>query len=516
MPAVDIESLLRPTVADPPCGPDLEYDRDHMALVQLLSDRAPDWSRVQALALPLLARTKDLRVAVPLWRAWARRGDLAERIDGFASGLVLVARLLENHWAEVHPLLDADDGDDPTIRVNALMPLAQPHVLGELRAVFGTTGNDGVAVIAPQDAPVTELLARMAPEQCVQATRQLRTAAEAAAAIDWLLLDRVGSWLDLGTLVRCTRAWCGKGPPDATPTFPAVDSGEPSEPARAVPDHATSLDIESLLAPVSEDAPCGPDLEYEPESLRLYACAEGRPEQEWGGFTASAVPPDWPVVQTLAMQLLQRTKDLRVAVLLWRAMVRIGDLAGRIDGFADGLVLIERLLACYWVEVHPQLDASDGDDPTIRVNALAPLGLHALAELRALVGFGGAAAWRTLDPQAVDVLDRLPPPQRDAASLQLRRAVDAALAIEALMTSRTGIPLDLGTLVRCARAWNAMARPDRPEAEQVEAAPGAPPMVTASDAVRAEAAERLARACAWLDRHLMPADRIEKAAGRAP
>ncbi|MDT9071648.1 type VI secretion system ImpA family N-terminal domain-containing protein, partial [Escherichia coli] len=73
-----------------------------------------------------------------------------------------------------------------------------------------------------------------------------------------------------------------------------------------------------LAAPIAGDDPCGPDLEYDVESLDLAQLEAGRPRTQ---FTP-AEPPDWPNVHRSAMSLLRRTKDLRVAVVLARAATR--------------------------------------------------------------------------------------------------------------------------------------------------------------------------------------------------
>src|SRR5690606_30255490 len=83
----------------------------------------PDWDRAATAALALLARTRDLRVAVILATAWLRTRGL----PGWSDGLALVLAMLEQLWDSVHPQLDAEDDDDPTARVNALMPLADPQ-----------------------------------------------------------------------------------------------------------------------------------------------------------------------------------------------------------------------------------------------------------------------------------------------------------------------------------------------------------------------------------------------------
>lgn len=56
-------------------------------------------------------------------------------------------------------------------------------------------------------------------------------------------------------------------------------------------------------------------------------------------------------------------------MLLTRALTRTEGL----PGLAAGLGLIHGLLEQYWEHVYPKLDADDNDDPTERLNALAPL-----------------------------------------------------------------------------------------------------------------------------------------------
>ena len=140
------------------------------------------------------------------------------------------------------------------------------------------------------------------------------------------------------------------------------------------------LDIESLLAPLASDAPCGLNLEYDPAFQTLQEAASGKPERQYGNTIIAAEPPDWPAVCEQALALAARTRDLRVAVWLARAAARVDGLAGAVQG----LQLLRGLLERYWDTVHPLLDADDGNDPTARLNALSPLSHDdGLADLRA-------------------------------------------------------------------------------------------------------------------------------------
>jgi type VI secretion system protein ImpA len=126
------------------------------------------------------------------------------------------------------------------------------------------------------------------------------------------------------------------------------------------------LDIESLLAPVSDSDPCGPNMEYESPFLELQELARGKPEQVIGDDVRPAQEPAWSAVQEAAESLFASTKDLRVAGLLLLSLTKTEGVAG----FETGLNLIRQLLEQFWDYVHPMLDAEDDNDPTFRINSL--------------------------------------------------------------------------------------------------------------------------------------------------
>lgn len=129
------------------------------------------------------------------------------------------------------------------------------------------------------------------------------------------------------------------------------------------------LDLDSLLQPIDDANPSGPDLEYDPEFQELERISQVKPEQQFGDTIIPAEEPDWRSVAKQAEALFARTKDARAACLLLRAQAHLNQLAGLVAG----LQLMQRLMEQYWDTVHPQLDADDNDDPTMRLNSLAVL-----------------------------------------------------------------------------------------------------------------------------------------------
>lgn len=166
--------------------------------------------------------------------------------------------------------------------------------------------------------------------------------------------------------------------------------------------------IDAWLQPLPDDAaPCGPDLEYDNDFLALTQAAAGKPETQF----EAAVPPDWRDVRSQCEALMERTRDLRIAVIWVRACIHL-------DGFAavpEGLRLLHGLLDTYWDTLHPLPDPDDGD-PYARMNALAVL--------------------RESDGGVGDVRRALLVRQRGVGEVRVR-AVEVALG---LATAREGEP----------------------------------------------------------------------------
>jgi type VI secretion system protein ImpA len=197
------------------------------------------------------------------------------------------------------------------------------------------------------------------------------------------------------------------------------------------------LDIEALLAPTSDQPPCGPDLEYDPAWQELERLAQGKPEQQFGDTIIPAEEPDWPDVSKRAQALLERSKDVRSASLLAIACVK----TDQYPGLVQGMQLIHGLLDRYWPEVHPLLDSSDNDDPTMRLNALAglgdPQGLHRAVRNARLFR---SRQHGELTVRQIEVTASKLPPRSDETVLsqsQIEQQLSAVMAEDASLAQTT-------------------------------------------------------------------------------
>ncbi|ARJ41279.1 hypothetical protein B1H58_04130 [Pantoea alhagi] len=135
---MNIDALLAPVSSEKPCGENLEYDADYMAMNQASEGKAEqqfgdtiipaepaDWNKVERLATGLLTRTKDLRVMLALTHAWTHMKGL----PGYASGLKLIQQALLLYWEPLYPLLEEYGERDPFYRINALAALGDKSEL---------------------------------------------------------------------------------------------------------------------------------------------------------------------------------------------------------------------------------------------------------------------------------------------------------------------------------------------------------------------------------------------------
>lgn len=117
------------------------------------------------------------------------------------------------------------------------------------------------------------------------------------------------------------------------------------------------MNIDELLTPISESAPCGEDLSF---SSEFDAIAEMRreddPTLDQGEWVTALKTADWSGAQARCADLLtHRSKDLRLA--MWWA--EAATLTGGYAGLQQGLVLCTQLCDRYWDGLYPEAEEGD-------------------------------------------------------------------------------------------------------------------------------------------------------------
>lgn len=125
------------------------------------------------------------------------------------------------------------------------------------------------------------------------------------------------------------------------------------------------INVESLLKPISEEAPTGENLKWDRRFLEVERLAEGKEGTQF----SEPEEPNWREVRDGCVEVLARGRHLKMAALLTLAAVRLEGYTG----LRDGLAVIQGYLEQHWDAVYPQLDAEDNNDPTERVNSLFAL-----------------------------------------------------------------------------------------------------------------------------------------------
>ncbi len=220
MATIDLERLLDPISADSPAGEDLEYDqlfgemeraaegkKEQQFGETIIPAEDPDWRIVKAKAGKVLAQSKDLRAAMLLTKALVQ----LDGYPGLSDGLTLIQRFITDYWESVHPQLDPDDDNDPTLRINTLInlcdpiqflksvsriPLVSSNILGAFslrdiqiaEGVLAPIGDDEKKSLDHIDGAFRE----RSPEDAQTLLEQIRSAVACTAKIESELNQRVG------------------------------------------------------------------------------------------------------------------------------------------------------------------------------------------------------------------------------------------------------------------------------------------------------------------------------------
>jgi type VI secretion system protein ImpA len=156
--------------------------------------------------------------------------------------------------------------------------------------------------------------------------------------------------------------------PAAPPKTPsALESSEPlPELVVAAPSPSPpSLDLFALPL-VSDEDPCGPDLDLEgdTEFMNFIAATEGQLPASYYAFNRASI--DFAAASQAAEKLLKRTLDLRLLALMAKLAILNRDIAG----FAQRIGNVAWLVKEHWEGANPR---GEGDDYSGRIAQLATL-----------------------------------------------------------------------------------------------------------------------------------------------
>jgi type VI secretion system protein ImpA len=118
------------------------------------------------------------------------------------------------------------------------------------------------------------------------------------------------------------------------------------------------------LPVVSQDDPCGPDLEGDAGFMNFLAATEGLLPASYYAFSRASI--DFPAAFQTAEQLLKRTLDIRLLALMAKLSILNRDVAG----FAHRLGNMAWLVREHWEAANPK---AEGDDYSGRIAQLMTL-----------------------------------------------------------------------------------------------------------------------------------------------
>ena len=229
---ISVEELLKPISDDKPCGPDLSYPgideletllkgKPEVEIGNMKKpEEPPDWKELAEKSASFLRQSKHLRAAVILCGALLKTEK--PPVAGFRDGLAVVRGLVEQFWAPVYPLLDPDDNNDPTQRLNILSTLTVERgkfssgwlrIVDDLHgaalcipkggsaitfddihnAALRERGGDGVPANAPDPAKLAKAIRDGGRDQIEAAHNALLQSIETLKGLDQFLTSTLGA-----------------------------------------------------------------------------------------------------------------------------------------------------------------------------------------------------------------------------------------------------------------------------------------------------------------------------------
>jgi type VI secretion system protein ImpA len=216
------------------------------------------------------------------------------------------------------------------------------------------------------------------------------------------------------------------------------------------------LSAEQLSQPISEDSPCGEDLEYDPVFQEMEVMMQTTAEQEFGDTIIPGSGPDWKGVATQVENLNQRTRDLRVLT-----CGALADLSLKgLKVFSESLESLNACIEVYWDGIHPQLDVDDDNDPTMRLNALQLISDYEMVsfglERAPLLEVKGLGAFSL---RSIELAEGKTSPVGDETvqDIGLIQGAFGDADTEVISTLNAGVQGAIAQLKRTTKLWNQLA-----------------------------------------------------------
>lgn len=216
------------------------------------------------------------------------------------------------------------------------------------------------------------------------------------------------------------------------------------------------LSAEDLIQPVSDDLPCGEDLEYDPAFQQMEVMMQATDEQEFGDTVIPGSGPDWKGVAQQVDDLNPRTRDLRV--LIYGALADL-HLKG-LSAFSQSLEAVNDCMQTFWDNIHPELDADDNNDATMRYNMLQVLNDYELVckglENAPLVEIKGLGAFSLHDIELAE--GKIAPAQDEEVNdIALIQGAFGDADPELMTALGEGVSGSIAQLKRAAELWDSLA-----------------------------------------------------------
>lgn len=128
----------------------------------------------------------------------------------------------------------------------------------------------------------------------------------------------------------------------------------------------SQIDWDALLKPISEEVPCGPNLEEIDSDLHWRILEARRDAKSEEDAKSDKAESQWKKLEKLCLENLNKhSKDLRYVAFLIEASLRTGG----IDGISDGLDVATKLVETFQDQLHPKTD-NGWDDTVLPLNQL--------------------------------------------------------------------------------------------------------------------------------------------------